>query len=236
MLLFNFEGQVIEQIPKKVFRGIDYFKFPNGFSFDLYELFNKGKISSNAGLIQEGLFDFKKFYSHRTKNDVPKSLINYYLRMQKEEKLDIKSINHNLRIHHELHYPTPLISTSFSLIQAVRYSHWIEMPVLVFSTNNLEGISFGDNSPNKEIGIFKEIRIENLTDIILFYEDKKKIKSILKKFNREDIILHQGFIKENYRYKDIDGNFYFDVPENLLYDPEVKSFYQNKEQEIIRRI
>lgn len=231
MKLYDFKGNGIENVPKKVFRGLDPNKYkPEGIC-QVENILKEGRVPSHALLIDEGKFDFERMWKHASPGQFGDQTKQKYVEMIQQNSLNPEDIDGDLRYHHWIYLPTPLVSVSSSIVKAARYSGWVVNPILVYKTDNLEGIDFRGEPQDtcSEIGIFKELPTKNLTDIIYFYEKPKQLKELLKDFGREDIKLHKGFIKPEFRYITCSGEKHFNITCDLSYDSDFQEFYKNKE-------
>ncbi len=222
--------------PKKVFRGLDLSKDKSSGISQIEALLIKGYTSSHSLMINEGEFDFERMRKRVPSWEINETSIEKYSRMVQENSLNPEDIDDNLRYEHWMYMPSPLVSVTSSLMIGAKYSGWVLRPILVYSTDNLEGIDFR-NEPQDcdgEIGIFKALPNRNLTDIIYFFENPNQMKSLLSKFEREDIRLHQGFLKPDFRYVSTSGKECFNVPSDLLYNQEFQDFYKSKEESLLR--
>lgn len=237
MKTYDFKGRLLNDSPKIVYRGLDLYKDNRDNLIKLEELFSRGNIPSKALLIKEGTFDFEKAKKNETSwMPLNKNLIDHYLRMLEDKNLNPLDCNNDLRIQNQLYYPVPFVSTSTDPKIAAMYSHWVKSPVLVFRTDDLEGIDHRkDHACNdSEVVIFKKIPLNNLINIIYFYENPKDIRTLLKKHKRKNIPLIKGFTRPDFRYKTCSGDFVWtDIPSRLKYEEDFIEFYNKLEKEIL---
>jgi hypothetical protein len=235
MRLYDFKRNIVNATPKKVFRGLDIYKDNSDGISQIENILKNENIPSSALLISQGRFDFERMNKNASsKNNLNKE-IQKYVNMIKKEALDPLDIDENLRYNHWLHLPSPLVSVSSSIMTGARYSHFVLRPILVYKTDNLEGIDFRSEPQDNdnEIGIFKLLPTENLTDIIYFYEDSRKINELLKDYKRRDVKIDRGFLRPDFKYRTLSGEEHFSVPSNLMYDKDFQEFYKNKEELLI---
>ncbi len=234
MILYDFQGNKVPNKPKKVFRGLDILKDNTHGIRQIEKMFKRGSTPSYAVLIDQGKFDFNRLYQYRSPQDIEQRSIEKYISMIKQNSLNVSDIDDELRFNHLQMLPSPLVSVTTSMIIAAGYSGWIKRPIVVYSTANLEGVDFKPwpQDRDQEIGIFKELPTQNITDIIYFYENQTKLQRLLKTFNRSDIKLHKGFLKPEFRYKTFSGKWALNIPYNLELDNELQIFYKTLEQQI----
>jgi hypothetical protein len=172
MRLYDFKGNLVEDVPKKVFRGLDVYKDKSDGISQIEAILRNGRVPSHALMIHEGKFDFERLSKHASPWQIDDKAIQKYVTMIQIDSLNPSDIDGDLRYHHWIYLPTPLVSVSSSIITAARYSGWALRPVLVYKTDNLEGVDFRPEPQDndKEIGIFKALPSENLTDILGFVE------------------------------------------------------------------
>ncbi|MCK4729911.1 MAG: hypothetical protein KAT28_01190 [Candidatus Aenigmarchaeota archaeon] len=239
MRLYDFEGKLVANPPKIIYRGFDTIKDETDTITQLNKFFSKEFIPSKACLIKKGNYDFDRGYHNAGAGINPdefKDIAEIYIKMLSEKHLNPEDINKDLIHQHEMYFPTPFVSTSTKVSVAARYSRWIKKPILAFSTDNLEGIDFRRSyiSNDNEIAIFKKIPIDNLINIIYFYENTIYLKKILSVYGKEDIILKKGYTRPDFQYKTFSGDLAFRVPDFLdQHDENFGKFYKELETKLL---
>lgn len=232
MELYDCDGHRLENSPRILYRGIDMIKDASDAIMLLDGLFEREGIPSKALMIKEGTFDFRKCYKEIRPEDLSAEVVERYMRML-DGPLEPKDINHRLMSQQICFFPTPFVSTSKKVMIAARYSHWIRRPILVFGTENLQGVDLSTHhaDPDYEIAVFRELPMENLRQIIYFYEDAAELSNLLRKHRREDIRLVRGFTRPEFRYRDFSGDLVIDEKKTagFKYRPEIIEFYAKLE-------
>ncbi len=236
MRLYDFQGNSLKDAPSLVYRGMDINKDDSSGVGQLESLMVRGGVPSHALLIREGLFDFERLSKRlgRYEYEEVEGFIEKYLEAIERDAIDPAGIDNDLKGHHLMYYPTSLVSSSSSLVTGTRYSHWIRRPVLVFSTEGLSGVDFkgGPFDNDSEIGIFKKIPVSNLLDVIYFYENPEELRGVLRRYGREDVGLHKGFVRPEFQYTTFCGEKCFGTIPDLRYDDDFLTFCKNKEIEL----
>ncbi len=213
MMLYDCnDGRAIENIPPLIYRGFPLNKSKNDTFSQLSDFFDNGGVKSKVLLIKEGKFDLKKtnlnkycFYEPGT---IENKFIPKYLSSMEKGYLEPFDIDDDLRILHvTLNLPTHLVSATTEAFKAANYSRWVKYPVLVFKTENLEGVDFrtDERDVDDEIGIFRMIPSGNLVQIFYFYENPKSLRKILKAHGREDVMLEKGYVRPGFSYISYSG-------------------------------
>ena len=239
MILYDLDGKRIPNPPTVVYRGLDTIYKPTNETIE--QIFDEGNIPSkivklNSGKIDRKLFETNCLFSQKN--------IDFFTECINKGILEPEDITHILEYNTKIAYhqftlqPTPFVSTSDSLTVSANYSGWFmswygrrrpSMPILVFKTDGMQGIDFGletknnVSSPDREIGIFDNISLNNLVQIVCVKEDFSSINKLIIRHKRKDISIAIGRVNPSYL------NTNYSKPPN--YHSEIKYMTKFSERE-----